>query len=181
FENLKYYVEAKKLNHTVDSFAYRIQERDGRTLIPEKLSKAGIKGVVTGELIRNGEITIGGKVTRLDEVSQKRPGQSFVFMLDTRMDETLLHLAKDADMLVCDSTYLSDRENMAKEYGHLTAKQAGIIAKESNVRKLVLTHFSQIYSNVKEFENEAKSVFENVVAVKDGDIVSMPKRKRYMK
>jgi ribonuclease Z len=180
FENEKYKIETKYLDHTLDSLGFRIQEHGGYTMIPEQLKKVGLEYDQIKELKSKEKVVVDGISIELTDVSNPRKGQSFAYILDTRLCNTAIELAKDVDILICESTYLSDREEMAKEYGHLTAKQAAFLAKKSAVGKLVLTHFSQIYTDINEFQNEAKKVFPNVIAVKDGDQVSMPKRKRLM-
>jgi len=180
FKNDNYQIEAKFLDHTIDSLGYRIQEYEGFTLIPEKLKAVGLQFEKIRELKSSGKITINSTTIKLEDVSNPRKRQSFAYILDTRMCKAAVELANDVDMLICESTYLSDREEMAHEYGHLTAKQAAILAQKTNVGKLVLTHFSQIYTNINEFEEEANNVFPNVIAVKDGDKVMMLKRSRKM-
>lgn len=97
--------------------------------------------------------------------------------MDTRLCQAAIELAKGVDLLVCESTYLSSEERDARSHGHLTAKQAGAIAREAGVRKLVLTHFSQRYGSTKPFVEEAREVFDGeIVAVRDGDRVPVPKR-----
>ena len=54
-----------------------------------------------------------------------------------------------------------------EKYKHMTAKQAGLIANQANVKKLIITHFSTRYKDAKELEEDAKDVFENVSAAYD--------------
>lgn len=170
-------LRALHLDHGVETFGYRLQEHDGRTMLPEKLAEAGVQGPAIKELIRNGEIEIEGRIVKLDDVSIHKPGQGFAIVMDTRMCDNAIELARDADLLLCESTYLSSEEREARSHGHLTAKQAGIIAKEAGVRRLVLTHFSQRYGSTKPFVEEARAVFDgDVIAVRDGDRVPVPKR-----
>ena len=58
----------------------------------------------------------------------------------------------------------------------MTARQAARVAKEAGARRLVLTHFSQRYGSLKPFLAEARELHDDVVAVRDGDRVSVPKR-----
>lgn len=178
YENEKLQIIARRLDHGVETFGYRLQERDGRTMLPEKLSAAGVKGPAIKELIRKGEFEVDGKIVRLDDVSLYKKGQSFALIMDTRMCDNAIELARGADLVVCESTYLSSEEREARAHGHLTAKQAGIIAREAGARRLVLTHFSQRYGSTKPFVEEARSAWPegDIVAVRDGDRVSVPKR-----
>ena len=99
------------------------------------------------------------------------------FVMDTRVCQNAFELANDVDYLICESTYLSAETIDAKKNGHLTSKQAAEIAVKSNARNLILTHFSQRYLSTKEFVIEAKEVFENSVAVRDGDHIEILRRK----
>lgn len=177
-ETDKLTIRARRLDHGVECFGYRLQERDGRTMLPEKLAEAGVRGPAIKELIRNGSIEIDGRVVQLDDVSLFKPGQGFALIMDTRMCDAAIDLARGADLVVCESTYLSSEEREARAHGHLTAKHAGIIAREAGARRLVLTHFSQRYGSTKPFVEEAKSVWPegDVIAVRDGDRVPVPKR-----
>ena len=171
-------VSCKRLDHGVETYGYRFREHDGRTMLPEKLEMAGVRGPVIKQLIKNGSIAIGDTTVQLDDVSVFKRGQSFALVMDTRMCDNAIALAEDVDLLICESTYLSSEESDAHAHGHLTARQAGIIAREAGVRRLVLTHFSQRYGSTKPFVEEALEAWPggDVIAVRDGDRVPVPKR-----
>ena len=171
-------IEALSLDHIVDTFGYRVQEKDTYTLIPEKLEKAGISGEDVGRLKYEGHITLGGKTIREEDAGILLPGQCFSFVMDTKVCDAAYALAKGADLCVMEATYLSDMEQTAYEYAHLTAAQAGRIARDAGVKRLVLTHYSQRYESVDLFREEAQAFHEDVVVAKDGDHIPMPKRKR---
>ena len=65
-------------------------------------------------------------------------------------------------MLYHESTFLKKHENFAKKTFHSTAEQAALIAKKSNVKKLILGHFSTRYKDLDLFIKESKSIFPNV-------------------
>ncbi len=177
FDGDKLSIRVERLDHAVETFGYRVEEHDSRTMLPEKLAEAGVRGPAIKRLIQEGSLEVDGRTVRLEEVSVHKPGQSFAFVMDTRMCEGAFELARGVDMLVCESTYLSSEEREARSHGHLTAKQAATIAKEAGARRLVLTHFSQRYGSLKPFLDEARAVHDDVVAVRDGDRVPVPKRK----
>ncbi|WP_328400733.1 ribonuclease Z [Streptomyces sp. NBC_00390] len=177
-----YTLEAHKLSHPVESYGYRLVEPDGRRMLPEKLAAHGIKGPDVGRLQREGAV---GGVT-LDDVSEIRRGQRFAFVMDTRLCEGVHVLAEGCDMLVIESTFLDADEQLATEHGHLTAGQAARVARDADVRHLVLTHFSQRYSVPAvpgeapgaEFERQARAAgFEGELTVaQDLWRVPVPKR-----
>ncbi|GLX48641.1 ribonuclease Z [Streptomyces hygroscopicus subsp. hygroscopicus] len=170
-----YTLEARRLSHPVESYGYRLTEPDGRRMLPERLAAHGIKGPDVGVLQREGRL---GDVT-LEEVSEVRRGQRFAFVMDTRLCEGVHALAEGCDLLVIESTFLDEDRELAAEHGHLTAGQAGAVAREAGVRHLVLTHFSQRYSEPGEFERQARAAgFEGELTVAyDLQRVPVPKRR----
>nr|XP_061811039.1 ribonuclease Z-like [Nerophis lumbriciformis] len=178
FENKKITLSALELDHGVDTYGYRLQEKDRVSMIPERLKELGLMGPKIGVLQREGQIEVDGKTIRAEDVSIPKPGQSVAFIMDTRLCDNAFELAKGVDLLICESTYLSTESREAHDHGHMTASQAAQIAKEAGAKKLVLTHFSQRYPSVEPFLAEARPIFENVVAAKDGKRVSIPRDKR---
>jgi ribonuclease Z len=148
-----YRLEARRLAHPVESFGYRLVEPDGRRMLPERLAAHGITGPDIGRLQREGALRGVG----LDEVSEVRRGQRFAFVMDTRLCDGVHALAEGCDLLVIESTFLDEDEALAEEYGHLTAGQAGRVARVSGVRHLVLTHFSQRYADPTAFARDARA------------------------
>ncbi|MEV6026928.1 ribonuclease Z [Streptomyces sp. NPDC052036] len=169
-----YTLEARRLSHPVESFGYRLIEPDGRRMLPERLAEHGITGPDVGRLQREG--SLGGVL--LETVSEVRRGQRFAFVMDTRLCEGVYALAEGCDLLVIESTFLDEDEQFAVEYGHLTAGQAARVARETGVRHLVLTHFSQRYSEPEEFERQARAAgFEGELTVAH-DLLRVPVPKR---
>lgn len=177
-EGRAFTIEARRLDHGVEAFGYRLQERGGRTMLPAALAEAGVTGQAVGRLLRDGEVKVGERVVRLDDVSVERKGQSVAFVMDTRPCAAALELARGVDLLVCESTYLASEESEAHAHGHMTAGDAASIAREAGVGRLVLTHFSQRYTSVEPFEEEARAIFADSVAARDGRRVAVPKRTR---
>ncbi|MFG2646925.1 ribonuclease Z [Streptomyces sp. NPDC048436] len=169
-----YALDAIKLSHPVESFGYRIAEPDGRRILPELLAEHGIAGPDVGLLQRGGVL---GDVT-LEDVSVVRRGQRFAFVMDTRLCDGVYALAEGCDMLVIESTFLNEDQQLASDHGHLTAGQAARVAVESGVRHLVLTHFSQRYPDPGVFEQQARDGgFEGELTIaRDLLRVPLPKR-----
>ncbi|NIJ13788.1 ribonuclease Z [Saccharomonospora amisosensis] len=172
-------LEARRLDHKVEAFGYRLVEPDSHNMVPALLERHGISGPEVGRLGRDGSVRIGEKTVALSEVSAVRRGQKAAFVMDTRLCDAVFALAEDADLLVIESTFLEHDANLAREYGHLTAKQAARVAAESGVRRLVLTHFSQRYEDPTLFRDEAAEVFGgDVVAARDLMRIAVPKHTR---
>ena len=172
-------LEAMALDHPVPAIGYRLAEPDGRRMLPARLAAAGIAGPAVGVLIREGAVRAGGRLVTAEEMSEARPGQRFAFVMDTRLCDAAFALADRADLLVIEATFADADQALAREYGHLTAGQAGRIAAEAGVRRLVLTHFSQRYGpdGGSRLAAEAGAVFGGeVLAASDLDTISVPAR-----
>ncbi|BCJ31681.1 ribonuclease Z [Actinocatenispora sera] len=171
-------LSARRLDHGVESFGYRIEEPDGRRMLPDRLAAAGVHGPQVGRLQADGRIEVGGRAVTLDEVSEHRPGQRFAFVMDTRLCEGVGALLDGADLAVVESTFLDADADLAAAYGHLTAGQAARAAAECGVRTLVLTHFSQRYDDPAAFRAEAARHFGGTVVVAaDLDRIPVPGRR----
>ncbi|MDT8911890.1 ribonuclease Z [Amycolatopsis sp. PS_44_ISF1] len=173
-------LSAYALDHRIDCYGYRFTEPDGVRMRPEALAAAGVRGPDVARLQREGALTVDGRTVSLAEVSDPRPGQVFAFVMDTRLCPGAYACARDADLLVAESTFRAADVELAERYGHLTAADAGRLASESGVRKLVLTHFSQRYpyEEADRFGEEAAQFFDGEIHVaRDFDVVAMPPRR----
>ncbi len=171
-------LRAERLDHSLEAYGYRLDEPDGRRMDPDRLAEAGITGPDVGRLAQEGTLRTERGVVRLEDVSSPRPGQSFAFVMDTRLCDAVWSLADGVDMLVIESTYLDRDSRLARDHGHLTALQAATVAARSGVRSLVLTHFSQRYTDPTEFEREARTVYDGELTVAaDLDRVAVPRRR----
>jgi ribonuclease Z len=172
-------LEARALSHLVPAVGYRLVEPDGRRMLPDQLAARGVTGPDIGRLQRDGSLEVGGQTVTVEEVSEPRPGQRFAFIMDTRLCDAAFELAAGADMLVCEATFSDADAGLARDYGHLTAGQAGRIAAESGVRLLVLTHFSQRYEtgSMGQHLADAAAAFDGqIVLAADLDRVPVPPR-----
>lgn len=174
-------VEARRLDHSVESIGYRLTERDSWRMRPDLLAQYGIHGPAVGVLQREGLIRLGSdggpSVVHRWQVGERRPGQRFAFVMDTRLCDAVYALADGADMLVIESTFLNEHADLALRYGHLTARPAARVAASCHVRKLVLTHFSQRYGDTRGHFEEAAEVYDgDLVVADDLQRITVPRR-----
>ncbi|MFI1754553.1 ribonuclease Z [Streptomyces sp. NPDC020571] len=169
-----YTLDARKLSHPVESYGYRLTEPDGRRMLPDRLAAHGIKGPDVGRIQREGSLN----GVALDEVSEVRRGQRFAFVMDTRLCAGVHALAEGCDLLVIESTFLDEDETLATDHGHLTAGQAARVARDAGVRHLVLTHFSQRYSEPEAFERQARAAGYQGELTVARDLTRVPVLKR---
>jgi ribonuclease Z len=169
-------LEVRPLHHRLETYGYRLAEPDGRTLLPEWLAAAGIAGPDVSWLQREGSL----RGVRLEDVSVPRPGQRFAFVMDTAPCPGAEELAEHTDLLVAESTFSDDDAELAAQYRHLTAGQAGALAAAGDASLLVITHFSSRYGDVAPLAEQARARAGGaaVVAAEDLDRIPFPKRRR---
>lgn len=179
-EDEPFTITALPLRHSVPAYGYRLVEPDGWRMLPERLAHFGVRGPDIARLQRQGSIEVRGRTVELAQCARPRPGQVFAFVMDTGECEQAVELARGADMLVIESTYLDEHEEWAERYGHLTARQAGRIAARAGVRLLVLTHLSERYEQDQDgsFVAQAAEEFDGpVVLAADLDRIALPARR----
>jgi ribonuclease Z len=163
----RFKIEATFLEHGIDNIGWRVTEPDRRKFDRSKLEKFNIRGSAVRQLQEHGFLEVAGQRVVLDDVSSIRPGDSIAIVIDTRYCRNAVDIARNAKILLCESTYLEEHRDLAYNHFHLTARQAAEIAIEANAKKLILTHFSARYQSVRDFENEARTLFPNSFAADD--------------
>jgi ribonuclease Z len=168
FENEHFSLQALPLEHGIETLGFCVIEKDHRKIEMDKLKKFGLKqGPLIGKLQEGKTINYNNKKINPDQVSSIVKGKKVTIINDTVPCKNADILAKDSDLLLCESTYTSKLEDKSLEYGHMTSKQAAEMANRTNTKKLILTHFSARYKNTLELEEEARTYFDNVNCAED--------------
>ncbi len=171
FETNDFIIEALPMSHGLPSLAFSFQIKNKLRFDKSKLKKLKIPhGPHMKELQQGKSIKLNGKTIKPSQVAYEEKGRKITFVLDTEINENAVKLAKDSDILICESSFTENEAEMAKERFHLTAKQAATIAKKANAKQLFLTHISQRYEHSPQtILNEAKKVFTNTKIANDFD------------
>ena len=169
FENDTCIVTAFEQQHSCPCFGYVFEEKTEINVDKKLFKKFGLKeGPQIKELKENGFVMVDGKKVTMEQVSlpKKKPAK-ITFSVDTRPHDGILKYAMNSDVLVSEATHSEGMSKKSHEYGHMTAKDAATIAKQTKSKKLVISHFSNRYEDIKELEDEAKAVFKNTIAAED--------------
>jgi len=156
-------VEAAPLDHRIVSMGYAVTERSHLNVRPEALAAAGLrpgpwlnalKAAVRSGAAADTPIVIAPGDTRplgalRDELLLVTPGQKIAYVVDVLFSPAnaarIVRLARGADVFFCESPFLdADLEQASKRY-HLTARQAGALARAARVGRLQVFHFSPRY------------------------------------
>jgi ribonuclease Z len=165
------------------SLGYALVEetRKGR-FNPDLARELGIpEGPLWGQIHRGQSVTMpdGRTIEASILVGPTRPGRRVVITGDTRPCARTTEMSRGADLLVHEATFSDEEAERAVETGHSTAREAAMVARDADVRRLVLTHFSARYSHdASELEREARMVFPNVLAARDGTEIDVPYSER---
>lgn len=171
-EDETFRIEARFLDHGVDTIGWRVTEADTRKFDKTKLDACGVEGPLVRRLEQDGQILSQGRIVHLDDVSHVRKGDTIAVVIDTLPCQAAYDLAKDAKLFLCESTYLEAHRHLAEKHAHLTASQAAHIAKQAGAQLLVLTHFSARYQELDGFLKEAQAIFPHTQVAEDLKIIS---------
>ena len=159
------------LNHTIKCSGFIFREKKSmRKIIKEKMEhynipfdkyngiKEGADWIAdSGEIIKNNAMTIENSLSH-----------SYAFCTDTIYNDALIEKIKEIDLLYHEATFSKDLADRAKETGHSTTYEAATIAKKSEVKNLLIGHFSQRYKNLDELLIEARDTFKNTILAESG-------------
>jgi ribonuclease Z len=152
-------------------FGFDFREQTRRPFLVERADELGIPaGPVRGELVRGNPVTLeDGRTVEPEQVlGPPQAGLRLVHVGDCGSTDSLVKVCSGADALVIEATYLDFEASLAKQFGHLTAKQAAELAREAQVGHLYLTHVSRRYRE-RQILEEAQSVFPAVTVARDFD------------
>ena len=165
----EYIIKSQHVNHNVPSLAYSIEELKKPRFLREKAIELGVPvGPDFGRLHNGEEIEVDGKIIKPEQVlGPPRKGNKIVYSGDTTPCEEMVEFAKDSTILIHESTYMTEDADKAEENFHSTSADAAEIAKASNSKELILTHFSTRYKKTDEMLKQAQDVFENTKLAND--------------
>jgi ribonuclease Z len=171
FETDKLTVSTIPLDHRIPCSGYLFREKPKlrriiRQAIPDQLIASVANRLKRGDDIVNPD---GSLRFKNDEVTMPPiPAYSYAFCSDTRYNPRILPQIQGVDLLYHEASFLDDMGDRAGDTYHSTARQAADIARQANVGKLLLGHFSSRYRELEGFLNESREVFQNTEIALEG-------------
>ncbi len=173
YEGQGFQVYSTWVNHSVPTLAYSLVERERPGVFhPEKANQLGVpKGPLWKKLQEGVAVTLNdGRVIRPEQVlGPPRRGFKVTYSSDTAPCSSLINLARDADVLIHEATLSDSLMDKAIAEKHSTPSLAAQVAKEANVKLLILTHISPRYKRADLLIRRARNIFPNIVVAKDFD------------
>lgn len=170
FEFDGFKIEAFRVNHNVTCYGYSIIiERKGKFQL-DKALLLGIDRRFWNRLQKGETLEIDGKIYTPDMVlGAPRKGIKVTYCTDSRPTDSIAQNAKNADLFICEGMYGEpDKQEKAKEYKHMTFYEAAELARQADVSKLWLTHYSPSLSHPEDYKNEVRAIFPNTHIARDG-------------
>ncbi len=185
FEDDTVTVSCAPMRHGVESYGYSIVEKDRPGHFD--VAKARELGIPSGPLY--GKLKSGLKIVledgrELDGNEFTGPpikGRKLVFCGDTTFHPGSIELSAFADLLIHEATYIGADVQLADRANHSTATMAAEVARQAQVTKLLLTHFSLRYESegnpsLDDLAAEARAIFPNTILAHDFMTVDIPRR-----
>ncbi len=162
-----------------DSYGFVFEEASRRPFLVEKAEALNVPpGPWRRDLVAGKTVTLpDGRQIHPDQVlGPPRRGARYVHVGDVGRTRDLVDICRHADALVIEATYLHEEADLARKFGHLTARQAAELAAEAEVGLLVLTHISRRYRD-RDVLAEAQQVFPRTVVARDFDALHIKREK----
>lgn len=171
FQDDKMSVSAFKVHHQIPCFGFLFREiKNKRKLNFPEVVKNNIPRDYydrlhqgedfispSGEVIPNSVLTFPGT-----------KGKTYAYCADTLYMEEICNKIKGVDLVYHESTYLQQQLDRAIQRFHSTTLQAATIARRAGAKKLLLGHYSSMYDDIEAFGEEARTVFKNTEASREG-------------
>ncbi|WP_302625193.1 ribonuclease Z [uncultured Eubacterium sp.] len=171
----EYRINAFKVKHNVTCYGYSIEiDRIGKFNV-EKAKELNIP-IQNWSILQKGEEVVveGVKYTPDMVMGAPRKGLKVTYSTDTRPVDSIVEAAKNADLFICEGMYGEpDKDVKAREYKHMTFREAAMIAKEANPKEMWLTHYSPSLIKPALYLDTVTEIFPNAKAGKDGMSVDL--------
>ena len=172
FEDKSFTLTAFPVQHRGPGcFGFAFEEKSHRPFLPERAEALGVPaGPIRRRLVAGETVALpdGRTVGPEDVLGPTIAGARLIHVGDCGETSDLVPVARGADALVIEATYLDVEAEMAREFGHLTAAQAARLARDAGVKQLYLTHLSRRYRE-RDILEEAQKIFPNTAVARDFD------------
>ncbi|WP_066193081.1 MULTISPECIES: ribonuclease Z [Gracilibacillus] len=173
YENDQFQVFAKRLDHGIDSYGYRIEQKNSPgQLQADKLKQRGVApGPIYQQFKTQDYVTLpdGETVATADFIGKAKKGKHVAILGDTRTMKETVDFVAHADLLVHEATFSKDQERIAYDYYHTTTTQAASLAQQAVVKQLILTHISSRFQldQTEQLLAEAQCLFPQTAIASD--------------
>lgn len=176
YENSKISISTVPLQHRIPCVGFVFKEkphplRIDKEKLPEVISHFELAGLKKGEDILDDSGNIKYKARDLTHPGRK--SRSYAYCSDTLYLPELAETLRGVDLLYHEATFLTEKELKATNTFHATAGQAAQLAKDADVGKLIIGHFSARYKELTPLLDEARKTFKSSYLAIEGQTFSI--------
>lgn len=175
-----FYIRAFPLQHTKTCVGYTLEELDRPGQFdPEAARRLNVPCGPLWSKLQSGQSVqaADGTAVQPEQVlGPSRPGRKFSYVTDTLYLPSIAQEVKGSDLLICEGMFAEAVADQAREKKHMTARQAAVIARDAQAKKLALIHYSPRYTDyeLQVLQKEASEVFSQTVLTKDRMVFDIP-------
>ena len=175
-----FYIRAFPLDHTKICVGYTLEELDRPgEFNPDKARELGVPvGPLWAQLQQGFEVqATDGSIVKPEQVlGEKRSGRKFSFVTDALYKKTIAEEVRGSDVRVCEGLFENELIDQAKEKKHMTAAQAATIARDADVRRMCMIHYSPRYTDreLDKLLQEAKEIWSKAELSRDRMNIDIP-------
>ncbi len=176
FEDDTLTIETIPLVHKIPCCGFLFREK----IKPHRIDKKKLPpGILLQHIVmlKSGKNVIDdrGTLLYLNEEYTLPPHHSFsyAYCSDTAYTEKITEQIRGIDLLYHEATFMEDEKDKADETKHSTARQAALQAKQGEVGKLIIGHFSARYKDLMPLLDEARAVFPETALVSEGETIDL--------
>lgn len=180
YENRRTELLAFPLNHRVNTFGFLIREKvPQRNVKKDAIEKYDLSLTEIGTLKRGEDVVRENhenetSIIKNEEVTFYRYlPRSYAYCSDTAPFNELKNWIKGVDLLYHEATFPAEMEEMAEKTFHSTTLQAAQAAKDADVKKLIVGHYSSRFPSVDFYLDEIQTIFPDVTLAHDGDVIEI--------
>ncbi|TNE57648.1 MAG: ribonuclease Z [Bacteroidetes bacterium] len=173
FENKLVEVHTIPLHHRTPCSGWLFREKPRpRNIRKDKIAEYDIPVSLIPGIKAGAELSLpDGRIISNDELTlPPKPLRAYAFCSDTAPSEAVAEVVQGVDLLYHEATFTDSHQEEARLSFHSTATQAAAIARQANVKKLLLGHFSGRYSDTDQHLIEARAVFSESYAAEEGGV-----------
>ena len=170
-----YDIHAFRVKHNVICYGYSVEiHRAGRFSV-ERAREQNVPMKLWSRLQKGETIEQDGVIYEPQMVlGPARKGLKVTYCTDSRPTVSMEEHAKESDLLICEGMYGEpEKDAKAREYKHMTMKEAAKLAKKAQVKEMWLTHFSPSLVHPEEYMDGVREIFPNSYVGKDGKSVDL--------
>lgn len=172
FEDNNMEVQAIPLSHKIPTSGFLFKEKPRLLNLDKSKLKDGMRIQDLVVLKQGRDVIDEGGVVLLrsaDYTLPPAPLRRYAYCSDTEYSQSLIPYISGVEVLYHEATFLHEDVEKAVETKHSTARQAGLIATQARVKKLLIGHFSARYDNLSSLLAEAASVFPETALAIEGE------------